>query len=81
MSGIDRVKEKMKKKLSFGTFASILEEPKVKPARKIYTLTLEDNILLKQIFSKRMSLQNESSISGLMSEAIKLLYAQEFRSD
>jgi len=77
MSGIARVKEKMKKKISFGEFAPV-EEPKEKQGRKIYSLTKEDNVMLKKIFSKRLNLQSETSISTLMSEAIELLYSREF---
>lgn len=77
MSGIARVKEKMKRKLELGElpFAEDLREKK---GRKIYSLTQEDNVMLKKIFSKRLNLKNQTSISGLMSEAIQLLYAKEF---
>ena len=77
MTGIARVKEKMKKKMVFSEYAPV-EKPAPKPGRKIYSLTLEDNVLLKKIFSKRLNLKNQTSISGLMSEAIQLLYAKEF---
>lgn len=79
MSGIARVKEKMKKKITFGEF-TLAQEPKQKSGRKIYSLTQEDNAMLKKIFSKRLNLKNQTSISTLMSEAIQLLYAKEFNS-
>lgn len=77
MSGIARVKEKMKKKISFGEFAPI-EETKEKKGRKIYSFTQKDDEMLKKIFSKRLNLKNGTSISTLMSEAIRLLYSKEF---
>ena len=77
MSGIAKVKEKMKVKLSMGALIPI-EEAKEKTARKIYTLTKDDNLKLKKIFSKRLNLKHSTSISHLMSEAIQLLYAKEF---
>lgn len=78
MSGIARVKEKMKKKISFGEFAPFEEPQKESTGRKIYSLTKEDNALLKKIFSNRLNLKSETSISLLMSEAIELLYYKEF---
>jgi hypothetical protein len=77
MSGIARVKEKMKKKISFGEFAPV-EEPKEKKGRKVYSLTQEDNMMLNKIFSTRLNLKHETSISTLMSEAIRILYTKEF---
>lgn len=82
MSGIDRVKEKMKKKLTLGALP-VTPPPVEKEetnARKIYSLTQSDNQKLKKIFSKRLSLEGGSSISTLMSEAVSLLYSQEFPS-
>ena len=77
MSGIARVREKMKKKLIFEDMPPI-EEIKEKTARKIYSLTKEDNTMLKKIFSKRLNIKHKTSISTLMSEAIQLLYSKEF---
>ncbi len=77
MTGIARVKEKMKQKVVLSEFAP-LQEPTQKPGRKIYSLTKEDNEMLKKIFSERLNLQDETSISALMSEAIELLYYREF---
>ncbi len=77
MNGIDRVKEKMKEKISLDVFSQNMDANE-KSARKIYSLTREDNMMLKKIFSKRLNLENGTSISTLMSEAIQLLYNQEF---
>lgn len=69
----------MKQKLSFGGLATV--EPyqnNQKKGRKIYSLTKEDNVMLKKIFSKRLNLESETSIATLMSEAITLLYSREF---
>ena len=77
MSGLDRIKEKMKSKLNDG---NLLEKngQETGSGRKIYTLSKEDNLMLKKIFSNRLNLENATAISKLMSEAIKLLYDKEF---
>lgn len=77
MSGIARVKERMKQKVTLIN-PQQLGEAQEKTGRKIYALSKEDNLRLKKIFSKRLNLQNGTSISNLMSEAITLLYFQEF---
>lgn len=69
----------MIKKLSLGELIKIEEKKHdEKSARKIYSLTTKDNFMLKKLFSKRLNLKNETSISQIMSEAIELLYNQEF---
>ncbi|MCH9626445.1 MAG: hypothetical protein S4CHLAM2_00670 [Chlamydiales bacterium] len=79
MSGINRVKEKMKQKLTFGGLATLEPCPsEEKKGRKIYSLTKEDNVMLKKIFSTRLNLESETSIAMIMSEAIELLYSKEF---
>ena len=87
MSGIARLSEKMKKKISLGDYGitPIVSEPEPeKPAqptgpegRKIYTLAKDDMYMLKAIFAKRLHSSNESSIAQIMSEAIHLLYKNE----
>jgi hypothetical protein len=92
MSGIARVSEKMKKKMSFGdyTLSSSEETPKpvqqaavvpiveASPPRKVYALSKEDTQKLQAIFSKRLNTPNQSSIAQIMSEAITLLHQREF---
>lgn len=76
MSGIARVSEKMKKKISFGDYSPVPVEEK-STSRKIYTLPSENTSMLQAIYSKRLGTANECSISEIMSEAIHLLYKQE----
>ncbi|MCC5831731.1 MAG: hypothetical protein JJU12_01640 [Chlamydiales bacterium] len=80
MSGIARVKEKMKKKIAFDELSSATESNE-RQGRKIYSLTKNDNMMLKKIFSKRLNLRTQTSISDLMSEAIGLLFCKEFPKD
>jgi hypothetical protein len=88
MSGIAKVSEKMKKKLSFGeytlstgtTLAPVEPVPGPSVGRKLYTLSREDADKLQEIFSKRLSANAGSSISQIMSEAITHLYQRETRS-
>lgn len=86
MSGITKVSDKMKKKLSFGDYVLSTElVPVIEPipeelstppvvlpvkARKIYSLSNEDAQKLQEIFSRRST----SSICEIMSEAIDRLH-------
>lgn len=76
MLGISKACQKMKKKIAFGdyTFSKDLEVAK---ARKTYMLTKEDGEKIKEIFSKRLGMDFHTSVNGLLSEAIQLLYKQE----
>lgn len=76
MSGIAKVSEKMKKKISFGDYA--LSPPQeAKAARKIYSLSNTDAQKLHDIFTKRLNTAQQTSIADIMSEAIQLLYLHE----
>lgn len=77
MSGIARVKERMKQKVTLIESTQLVDAQE-KAGRRIYSLSKEDNLRLKKIFSKRLNLKSGTSISTLMSEAINLLYSQEF---
>ena len=79
MTGITKVSEKMKKKMSFGDYTLSNEEPntlekKLQKGRKVYLLTKEDMNKLKEIGSKRVHSDSQTSIAELMSEAIGILY-------
>lgn len=76
MLGITKACEEMKKKISFGDYA-FSEQPQMAKARKTYLLTQEDGEKLKVIFSNRVAQEVPTSVNGLVSEAIELLYAQE----
>lgn len=82
MSGITKVSEKMKKKISFGDYKLSLEAPIIeteegqKAARKIYTLTKEDARMLQEIFANKIQTPHPASMSEIMSEAIQLLYGK-----
>ncbi len=76
MSRIDSIKERMKQKISAGDPLGL--QSSKKKARKLYSLTAEDNSRLYEIYSNRLRIEGSCSIPNLMSEAIQLLYLEEF---
>ena len=80
MSGIAKVGDKMKKKISFGDYALnpiVEKQEEITKARKIYTLSHEDDRKLQEIFSQRVNTPNATSIAQIMSEAITLFHKLE----
>lgn len=80
MSGITKVSDKMRKKISFGDYQihPLPEQKKEEAtARRFYVLAREDIAKLHAIFSQRLHTANATSISEIMSEAIGLLHKLE----
>lgn len=76
MSAIEKLSDKMKKKLSFGDYALPPESQGSASVRKSYALSKNDSHKLQEIFSKRLK-TGPTSVADIMSEAIQLLYKND----
>lgn len=75
MSGIAKLSEKMKKKITFSDYSfPQTQQQKPQKSRVMYTISSADMALLVDLFEKRKGTQDECSLSDLMSEAIQLFH-------